>query len=126
MPTVLIVEDNERNLRLARDVLAYGGFNTEEATTAEVGIELAAAHLPDVILMDVQLPGMDGMEALAALRADARTRAIPVIAVTAFAMGGDRERMLETGFDGYVSKPVDIDVLLATVGDLCNRGEAGA
>ncbi len=119
MTTVLIIEDNERNLRLARDVLEYGGYATLQADTAEMGLELAARHLPDVILMDIQLPGMDGLAALTRLREDPRISATPVVALTAFAMGGDRERMIEAGFDDYVAKPIDIDGLLACVRQFC-------
>jgi two-component system, cell cycle response regulator DivK len=105
---VLIIEDNERNRRLARDILSHAGFETLEAGSAEAGLELAAAHCPGVVLMDVQLPGIDGVQALQRLRSDPATAGIPVIAVTAFAMKADRERFLAVGFDGYVEKPLDI------------------
>jgi two-component system cell cycle response regulator DivK len=116
---VLIVEDNEKNTKLLRDVLRAGGYETIEAESAERGIELAHTRLPSLVLMDVQLPGVGGVEALGLLRGDARTAAIPVLAVTAQAMSGDRERFLGAGFDGYVSKPVDIVQLLAVVGEHC-------
>ena len=112
---VLVVEDNEKNMKLVRDVLQASGFATLEATTAEQGIELAVSNRPGLVLMDVQLPGIDGVEALARLRADDRTSSIPVLALTAQAMRGDRERFVEAGFDGYLSKPVDIVELIATV-----------
>lgn len=115
MSTVLIVEDNEKNLRLARDVLEFGGFTALEATTAEDGLVVAAEQRPDVILMDIQLPGMDGVAALAELRANPVTASIPVVALTAFAMSGDRDRLVNAGFDDYVAKPIDIDRLLDTV-----------
>jgi CheY-like chemotaxis protein len=112
---VLVVEDNEKNMKLFRDVLQASGFKTLEATTAEEGIELAAAHRPSLVLMDVQLPGIDGVEALERLRGDDRTAAIPVLAVTAQAMRGDRERFADAGFDGYLSKPVDVLELIDVV-----------
>ena len=112
---VLVVEDNEKNMKLFRDVLQASGFKTLEATTAEEGIDLAAAHRPSLVLMDIQLPGVDGIEALARLRADQRTADIPVLAVTAQAMRGDRERFAEAGFDGYLSKPVDVLELMDVV-----------
>jgi two-component system, cell cycle response regulator DivK len=108
---VLIVEDNERNLELVRDLLELRGFRTLEATSAAAGIALAHAHQPDVVLMDVQLPDVDGVDALGRLRADPATAAIPVIALTAFAMKEDRARFMEAGFDGYLMKPIDIRTL---------------
>jgi two-component system, cell cycle response regulator DivK len=105
---VLIVEDNPRNLKLVRDLLDYAGYRTLEATTAEDGIELARSHRPDLVLMDVQLPGMDGVEALARLRGDAGAREVPVVAVSAFAMKEDRARFLAAGFDAYIEKPLSV------------------
>jgi two-component system cell cycle response regulator DivK len=116
---VLIVEDNEKNMKLVRDVLQASGFGTLEAETAEAGIELALAHRPALVLMDVQLPGIDGVDALARLRADERTASVPVLALTAQAMRGDRERFVEAGFDGYLSKPVDVLELIAAVREHC-------
>jgi two-component system cell cycle response regulator DivK len=107
-PLVLIVEDNPRNLKLARDVLNHAGYETLEAESAEDGLALARERHPGLVLMDVQLPGMDGVEALARLRSDPATRDIPVVALTAFAMKADRERFLAAGFDNYVEKPLDI------------------
>jgi len=118
---VLIVEDNERNLKLVRDVLGFAGFATLEARTAEAGIELARLQKPDIVLMDINLPGMTGFEALAALRADALTASIPVLAVTAYAMKDDRARILAAGFDGYLEKPVDVRALPAQVEALVRR-----
>ena len=115
MSTVLIVEDNPRNLKLVRDVLGHAGFTTLEAGDGEAGIELARTRRPDLILMDVNLPGITGLEALALLRADAATAAIPVAALTAFAMKEDRARLLAAGFDGYLEKPVDVRALPAQV-----------
>ena len=105
---ILIVEDNEKNLKLARDVLQFRGFRTLEASTAEQGIELATEHHPDLVLMDYQLPGMNGVEALERLRGQAATADIPVVALTASAMREDRERFLTAGFDGYLTKPIDV------------------
>jgi len=118
---VLVVEDNEMNMKLVRDVLHAKGFTTLAAVTGEEGISLALEHLPSLVLMDVQLPGIDGMEALARIRADDRTASIPVVAVTAQAMHGDRERFLEAGFDAYLSKPVDVFELIGTVRELCRE-----
>lgn len=118
---VLVVEDNEKNMKLFRDVLQARGYATLEAETAEEGVELARAHSPSLVLMDVQLAGIDGVEALARLREDSQTASIPVLAVTAQAMRGDRERFLEAGFDGYLAKPVDVMELLASVEAHCSR-----
>jgi two-component system cell cycle response regulator DivK len=105
---VLIIEDNPRNLKLARDVLAFNGFRTVEAENATDGLLLAELRLPDVILMDIQLPDMDGIAALQRLRSLPATSTIPVVALTAFAMDHDRVRILAAGFDGYLVKPIDI------------------
>ena len=112
---ILLVEDNEKNMKLFHDVLRAAGYETLEATTGGRAVELAVEHEPDLVLMDVQLPDIDGVEALGRLRADERTASIPVLALTAQAMHGDRERFLAVGFDGYVSKPVDIVALVDTV-----------
>jgi CheY-like chemotaxis protein len=118
---VLVVEDNDTSMKLFRDVLQVSGYSTFEATTGEEAVELALVHEPALVLMDVQLPGIDGVEALEKLRQDERTASIPVLALTAQAMSGDRERFLDAGFDGYVSKPVDVAELLEAVRDHCNR-----
>jgi two-component system cell cycle response regulator DivK len=107
-PLILIVEDNDKNLKLARDLLQHHGFRTLEADTAAAGIALAEQHVPDLILMDIQLPDVDGVTALGRLRESAATTSIPVVAFTAFAMAGDRDRLLARGFDGYLTKPIDI------------------
>jgi len=109
--SVLIVEDNAKNLKLVRDVLQFHGYTTLEAESGEAGIELARTQRPALILMDVQLPGMDGRAAVKVLKADPGTQHIPVIALTAFAMKGDQESLLAEGFDGYLSKPVNIKEL---------------
>jgi two-component system cell cycle response regulator DivK len=119
---VLIVEDNEKNTKLFRDVLQAAGYVTLEAATGEDAIELAVAHEPALVLMDVQLPGIDGVETLGRLRRDERTATIPVVALTAQAMSGDRERFLDVGFDGYLSKPIDIVELIQGVRECCDRG----
>jgi two-component system cell cycle response regulator DivK len=116
---VLVVEDNEKNMKLFRDVLTAKGYSTLEATTGARAVELAAEHVPDLVLMDIQLPDLDGSAALARLRADDRTTSIPVLALTAQAMHGDRERFLAAGFDGYIAKPVDVIELIATVRRYC-------
>jgi two-component system cell cycle response regulator DivK len=118
---VLIIEDNERNRKLARDILNYAGFETLEAGTAEDGLALAAERSPGIVLMDVQLPGLDGVQALRRLRSDPSTADIPVIAVTAFAMKADRERFLAAGFDQYVEKPLDIREFPRQVADVLTR-----
>jgi two-component system cell cycle response regulator DivK len=108
---ILLVEDNAKNLKLVRDVLQFNGYTILEAETAEAGIELARQCQPALILMDIQLPGMDGQAAMQILKADTHTQHIPIIALTAFAMKGDRERLLATGFNGYIAKPIDIKEL---------------
>jgi len=105
---ILIIEDNAQNLKLARDILNYVGYATREADNAEDGLALARAQPPDLVLMDVQLPGMNGLEALGRLRADPRTAAIPVVALTAFAMKDDRDVLLAVGFDAYLEKPLNV------------------
>ena len=108
---ILVVEDNEKNLKLVRDILQYEGFDVMEARTAEDGVALATERLPDLVLMDVQLPGMDGVEALRRLRRRSATASMPVVAVTALAMKDDRVRLLEAGFDGYLEKPISARAL---------------
>ena len=117
---ILVVEDNEKNMKLLRDVLQAKGYRTLEAMTGGQAVELATGHAPDLVLMDIELPDIDGVEALRLLRADQRTVSIPVLALTAQAMHGDRERFLAAGFDGYVSKPVNIVELVGTVREHCS------
>ena len=105
---ILVVEDNERNLKLLRDVLEYAGYLVRAAQTAEDGISSAISDPPDLVLMDLQLPGIDGFEALRLLRESPRTAAVPVVAVTAQAMKQDRERVLRAGFNGYIEKPISV------------------
>ncbi|MDQ3195061.1 MAG: response regulator [Burkholderiales bacterium] len=118
---ILIVEDNEKNRKLERDLLQVKGYQTIESETAEEGIRLAQEQHPALILMDIQLPGIDGIEALAQLRADPRTRDIPVIAVTASAMTQDRQKIMDAGFDGYQRKPLDIKEFLNAVREALER-----
>jgi two-component system cell cycle response regulator DivK len=118
---ILVVEDNEKNMKLFRDVLLATGYRVLEATSAGRAVELATEHVPDLVLMDIQLPDLDGVEALGRLRADEQTASIPVLALTAQAMEGDRERFLAAGFDGYLSKPVNVLALLDTVKQHCDR-----
>ncbi|HTR59666.1 MAG TPA: response regulator [Casimicrobiaceae bacterium] len=115
MSLILIVEDNEKNLKLVRDVLQVKGFSTIEAGSAEDGIKLAAERKPDLILMDIQLPGMNGIDALKALRADKTTASIPIVAVTASVMQQDRTLIMGAGFDGYIGKPINIKEFLDAV-----------
>jgi two-component system cell cycle response regulator DivK len=119
-PQILIVEDNERNMKLFCDLLRASGYRTLEATTGERAVALALEHRPDLVLMDIQLPDIDGVEALGRLRADERFASAPVLALTAQAMEGDRERFLAAGFDGYLSKPVDIAEFVTTVKRYCD------
>jgi two-component system, cell cycle response regulator DivK len=122
---ILVVEDNEKNMKLFRDVLEAKGYAPIEAVTGEEAVELAAEHTPDLILMDSQLPGIDGIEALNRIRANEQTATIPAVALTAQAMAGDRERFLDAGFDGYISKPVDVLEFVQTVEQWCSGGGDG-
>jgi two-component system cell cycle response regulator DivK len=112
---ILIIEDNEKNRKLARDVLQVRGYKTIESETAEEGIKLALEQSPALILMDIQLPGMDGITALKHLRADPKTKDIVVIAITASVMTLNREAMLAEGFDGYQAKPIAVKDFLEEV-----------
>jgi two-component system cell cycle response regulator DivK len=109
LPLVLIVDDNERNRKLARDVLRSARFRTLEAATAAEGIALASEHLPDVVLMDLRLPDVDGTEAVRTLRAEPRTSRIPVVAVTALPLDARDDWLFDAGFAGYIVKPIDVD-----------------
>jgi two-component system cell cycle response regulator DivK len=115
MSLILIVEDNEKNLKLVRDVLQVKGYETLEAVTAEDGLKIAAERMPDLVLMDIQLPGMNGIEALKALRANPATAAIPVIAITASVMQQDRQEIMRAGFNGFIEKPINLRNFLDTV-----------
>jgi two-component system cell cycle response regulator DivK len=115
MANVLIIEDNPSNMALAEFLLLSAGYTVLKATDAEAGLTLARDEQPNLILMDIQLPGMDGLEATALLKGDVATRAIPVIALTALAMKGDEERIRAAGCDGYIAKPMPYQEFLATV-----------
>ena len=119
---VLIVDDNEKNLRLARDVLQLNGVETVEAATGESALSLAATQRPDVILMDIRLPDMSGIDALRRLKDVPATAAIPVVAHTAFAMDGERTWLLAEGFDGYLAKPIDVRTFPDEVRSYCAAG----
>ena len=121
MATILLVEDNERNRKLVRTVLEFRGHEVIECEDGAPSLELARAHKPALVLMDIQLPTMDGITALARLRADPETAAIPVVAVTASVTPGERERVVAAGFNGYVSKPIDV----STFGDMIERHVSG-
>lgn len=118
MAKILIVEDNEKNRLLLRDILHHHGHEVLEAVNGREGLDMAQEHLPDLIFMDIQMPVMSGLTAGEALRSDARTRDIKTVALTAFAMKGDRERILASGFDEYMSKPLDTRRLPELVAEL--------
>lgn len=118
MARILIVEDNPMNMELATDLLQDAGYAVRQAHSAEEGIRLAEQESPDLILMDIRLPGMDGHAAVGALRSNARTREIATVALTAQAMHGDEQRALDAGFDAYITKPIDTRTFVATVARL--------
>ena len=118
---ILVVEDNDLNLKLVRDVLSFAGYEVVEARSGEQGVALAAESPPDLVLMDLQLPGIDGTEALRQLRASPQTKGVPVVAVTAFAMREDRDRAFRAGFDGYLEKPISTRELPAQVRGFLRR-----
>jgi len=118
---ILIVEDNEKNRKLVRDTLRVKGYETIEAETGEDGVRLAKEVRPALVLMDIQLPGIDGITALKQLREDAATRGIPVIAVTASVMAQDRQKIMAAGFDGYQGKPISVKELLVTIRQVLDR-----
>ena len=112
---ILIIEDNEKNRKLCRDVLQVKGYRTIESENAEAGLDLARAQAPALILMDIQLPGMDGITAMKQLKADPQTKKIPILAITASAMTNNRTAMLAEGFDGYQTKPISLKDFLSEV-----------
>jgi CheY-like chemotaxis protein len=122
---ILVVEDNDKNRKLVRDVLTAKGYRLVEAETGEDGLRLAHEQRPALVLMDIQLPGIDGIETLRRLRADAATAAIPVIAVTASAMTQDRQKILAAGFDAYQSKPISIRPFVDLVREVLDRPARG-
>ena len=115
MSVVLIVEDNEKNMKLARDVLQAKGYTTLEAVTGEEGVRLAKEKKPDLVLMDIQLPGISGIEALRQLRADPLTAKVPVVALTASVTPTDRSQITQAGFDAFLGKPINLKEFLETV-----------
>ncbi len=115
MSVILIVEDNEINMKLVRDVLQFKGYQTLEAVTGAEGLRLAREKLPDLVLMDIQLPDIDGITALGRLRADPQTQTIPVVAVSASVMPDERQRVVASGFDAFVTKPINVKAFLETV-----------
>ena len=120
-PKVLLVEDNPLNLELATDLLEACGIEVISANTGEIAVKLAHEQMPDLILMDLSLPGMDGLQATAALKADAQTRSIPVVAVTAHAMKGDEQKALDAGCEGYITKPIDTRMFPTLVAQYLQR-----
>ncbi len=112
---VLVIEDNEKNRKLAKDILEFRGYRVSTAENAEDGLALAAAEPPDLVLMDIQLPGMNGIEALGRLRAGETTRSIPVVAFTASVMPGDRHTIMGAGFNAFLSKPIAMKEFTETV-----------
>ena len=123
MSLILIVEDNEKNLKLVRDVLQVKGYETLEAGTAEEGLKIARERKPDLILMDIQLPGMSGIEAMKVLRAEPATAAIPVVAITASVMQQDRQEIIRAGFNGFIEKPINLRIFLDTVQKATQAGK---
>jgi two-component system cell cycle response regulator DivK len=122
MSVVLIVEDNDKNMKLARDVLQAKGYSTLEAVTGEDGVRIAKEQRPDLVLMDIQLPGISGIEALKALRSDTQTEKIPVAALTASVTPTDRSQIAQAGFDAFLSKPINLKEFLETVRRLTEEG----
>ncbi len=118
---VLVVEDDSKSRKLVRDLLAFKGYEIIEAETGEEGVGLAQEHRPSLILMDIRLPGIDGIQALGRLRAEVATQGIPVMAMTASVMSEDRQRVLDAGFDGFQSKPIKIKDFVAAVEQLIER-----
>jgi two-component system cell cycle response regulator DivK len=115
MSVILIVEDNDKNMKLARDVLQAKGYQTLEAVNGEDGVRLALAHRPDMVLMDIQLPDINGVEAFSRIRANAGTAGVPVVAFTASVTPMDRSRITDAGFDGFIGKPINLKEFLETV-----------
>lgn len=115
MSTILIVEDNEKNMKLVRDILQFKGYETIEAVTGHQGLDLARQRKPDLILMDIQLPDINGIEALHIIRADAELAKTPVVAVSASVMPDEQQKIVASGFDAYITKPIDLKSFVATV-----------
>jgi two-component system cell cycle response regulator DivK len=122
--TILIVEDNEKNMKLVRDILQHKGHTTLEATTGEDGVRLALERCPDLVLMDIQLPGISGIEALRRIRADSGLDTVPVIAISASVMPDDQRHIVASGFDAFLTKPISLKPFLATVERFLKDGRA--
>jgi two-component system cell cycle response regulator DivK len=120
--TILIVEDNDKNMKLVRDILQHKGYRTIEAATGEDGVRLAVEQRPDLVLMDIQLPDIDGIAALARIREDPTLDAMPVVAVSASVMPEDQHKIVSSGFDAYLTKPISLKPFLATVERFVQRG----
>ena len=123
MSTVLIIEDNDKNMKLARDVLQAKGYKTLEAVTGEEGVKLAKENKPDLVLMDIQLPGINGIEAFRQIRGDENTKGIPVVALTASVTPTDRSAINAAGFDAFLGKPINLKEFVETVRRLVERGK---
>ena len=126
MTTILIVEDNEKNMKLVRDILQHKGYTTVEATTGEEGWRLVQETLPDLVLMDIQLPDVDGITVLRRIRADRRFDAMPVVAVSASVMPADQTKISGSGFDAFIPKPISLKPFMATVDRFIQGGRGGA
>jgi two-component system cell cycle response regulator DivK len=124
MGTILIVEDDEKSMRLVRDILQHAGHSTLEATTGEEGVQLAIDNRPELILMDIQLPGMNGIAALQRIREHPALDAVPVIAVSASVMPEDQRNIVSSGFDAFLTKPISLKPFLATVKRFLNEGRS--
>ena len=122
MSLILIVEDNDKNMKLVRDIVRHKGHSTLEATTGEAGVQLATLHRPDLILMDIQLPGIDGIEALRRIRAQPALADVPVIAVSASVMPDDQRHIVSSGFDAFVPKPISLKPFVAVVERFLKEG----
>jgi two-component system cell cycle response regulator DivK len=124
MSTILIVEDNAKNMKLVRDVLQHRGYTTLEAETGKAGLQLALSRKPDLVLMDIQLPDIDGTTVLARIREDSSLDAMPVLAVSASVMPDEQQRIVRSGFDGFIAKPISIKPFLAAVQRALTEGRA--
>lgn len=122
---ILVVEDNKKNRLLLKDILMYYGYEVIEAVNGEEGVRLAIEHKPDLIFMDIQMPVMNGFRAVEALKDNPDTKHIKIVAVTSFAMKGDREKVLKAGFDGYIAKPIDTEQLPEIVKELIGLRRMG-
>ena len=122
MSRIVLVEDNDKNMKLARDLLVYKGHTVYEAKTGEAAVETTTRELPDLVLMDIQLPGIDGIEALRQIRVDGKAARIPIVALTASVMANDRERFDAAGFDGFIAKPIDVKSFANDVASLIAKG----